>query len=286
LDHQISLSFHEGHFSAEFYVDGCTLPFSEITAVWSRVKPISLVSDAGSEQSLGQEFASKEWGYVLQSLPTLLSHARWINNPVAQQRMATKPYQLFLAQRVGLHIPATRITNNPQSAMQLFHENQEVAYKTLANFVFPPDQYIFTTRISPDALLHRGDAVRRAPGIFQNYVEKAYELRLTIVNQQVFTTKIHSQRFSKTQSDWRRSQLESEMYEPYEMPHEVLTRVQRFHRESGLTYGAYDFIVTPAGEYIFLECNPAGQWLWHEEQTGQPICAAMATTLMDSKNAT
>ena len=32
----------------------------------------------------------------------------------------------------------------------------------------------------------------------------------------------------------------------------------------GLKFGCFDFIVTPDGEYVFLEVNEAGQFLWIE----------------------
>lgn len=31
-----------------------------------------------------------------------------------------------------------------------------------------------------------------------------------------------------------------------------------------LMFGAFDFIVTPRNEWVFLEVNPNGQWLWLE----------------------
>ena len=36
-------------------------------------------------------------------------------------------------------------------------------------------------------------------------------------------------------------------------------------RALGILFGAFDFIVTPEGEHVFLEVNPAGQFLWVEE---------------------
>ena len=47
----------------------------------------------------------------------------------------------------------------------------------------------------------------------------------------------------------------------------------------GLVYGAIDMRLTAEGEYVFLEVNPAGQWLFIEERTGQPITAAVADCL-------
>jgi hypothetical protein len=30
--------------------------------------------------------------------------------------------------------------------------------------------------------------------------------------------------------------------------------------ELGLLFGAFDFILTPSGDYVFLEVNPCGEW--------------------------
>jgi glutathione synthase/RimK-type ligase-like ATP-grasp enzyme len=47
----------------------------------------------------------------------------------------------------------------------------------------------------------------------------------------------------------------------------------------GLSYGAIDMIVTPEGEFIFLEVNPHGAWLWIENEIGTPIAASLAESL-------
>jgi hypothetical protein len=38
-------------------------------------------------------------------------------------------------------------------------------------------------------------------------------------------------------------------------------------------------ILTPDGEFVFLELNPNGQWLWLEEELGLPLVASMADLL-------
>ena len=47
----------------------------------------------------------------------------------------------------------------------------------------------------------------------------------------------------------------------------------------GLLYGAFDFIVTPEGRHVFLEVNPAGQYLWVEAKTGLQITSAVVDAL-------
>ena len=50
-------------------------------------------------------------------------------------------------------------------------------------------------------------------------------------------------------------------------------------RRLGLVYGAIDLRFTEDGRYVFLEINPGGQSFYVEEQTRQPIAAALAACL-------
>jgi D-alanine-D-alanine ligase-like ATP-grasp enzyme len=49
----------------------------------------------------------------------------------------------------------------------------------------------------------------------------------------------------------------------------------------GLVYGAFDFIVTPEGRYVFLEVNPGGAYMWVEAATGLGITPALADALIE-----
>ena len=66
------------------------------------------------------------------------------------------------------------------------------------------------------------------------------------------------------------------------MPDEVVVKLRAFMGVLGLIYSAIDMRLTPDGEYVFLEVNPAGQWLFIEDRTGQPITAAVAEHLLTS----
>ena len=67
------------------------------------------------------------------------------------------------------------------------------------------------------------------------------------------------------------------------MKHRCTENIARKCREYlahlGLNFGCFDFIVTPSGDYVFLECNPNGQWLWVEDATGLKISEAIADFL-------
>src|SRR5205814_484076 len=106
-----------------------------------------------------------------------------------------------------------------------------------------------------------------------------YELRVTVVGARVFAAKIDSQANADAKLDWRRS-LHDVAYEAVALPEEIETRIQAFMRFFGLVYGAFDFIVTPQGGYVFLEVNPSGQYMWLECATGLGITAALADALI------
>jgi hypothetical protein len=63
------------------------------------------------------------------------------------------------------------------------------------------------------------------------------------------------------------------------VPTGVRRRVSAFMRHFGLTFGAFDFIVTPEGAWRFLEVNSNGQWHWIEQETGVPIARSIADLL-------
>ena len=125
----------------------------------------------------------------------------------------------------------------------------------------------------------QGGLIQHAPGIFQELVPKDYEVRLTVVADQMFAAKILSQQNELTKIDWRIAPHEI-TYEPVELPAEIRNSVKAFMTECGLVYSCLDFIVTPDGRHVFLESNPRGQYLWIEDYTRMPITEAIADAVM------
>lgn len=51
-------------------------------------------------------------------------------------------------------------------------------------------------------------------------------------------------------------------------------------RHVGLNYGCIDMIVTPNGEYVFLEINPSGQWYFVQMKTNMDIASAIVDLII------
>jgi len=68
-------------------------------------------------------------------------------------------------------------------------------------------------------------------------------------------------------------------YEVFDLPERVRAGLHRLVRSFGLNFASIDMVVTPEGEFVFLDLNPNGQWLWLEEELGLPLVAGMADLL-------
>ena len=140
---------------------------------------------------------------------------------------------------------------------------------------------LYANLLSNEELVAASQNISRAPSIYQEYIEKDYELRITVIGEDIYPVKIYSQTNENTIVDWRKDQLNLE-YELVSLDPEFEESLKNLHNNFNLIYGAYDFIVTPEGEHIFLEVNPVGQWLWLEEELGLDISQSIADLLSDA----
>jgi glutathione synthase/RimK-type ligase-like ATP-grasp enzyme len=123
---------------------------------------------------------------------------------------------------------------------------------------------LFTQQVQIEDLSEES-SLRASPGIFQELIPKAYELRVTAIGRRLFAAKLRSQEVEPAQLDYRAA-LDEVPIEPYELPLEVSEACLRVLEGLGLVFGCFDLIVTPTGEYVFLEVNEMGAFLWIEER--------------------
>lgn len=254
--------------------------FEEIHSVWYRLKRrCEHIADT-SEQRAEARFEWAEWMSLVESLSFIAAPTRWVNSHSIGRAMASKATQKTIAVKVGLRVPDTAVTNNPDSVLDLFSRHERLIYKSLRSAELSDCRGIFTTEISKSQVLSSARQIRVAPGIFQELIEKDHELRVTVVGEKLFSVRIDSQKIANTQLDWRRSMLGKELHEEVEIPEDLAVKILQFHKCSGLIYGAYDIVVPKIGEPVFLEVNPAGQWMWMEEMLGLPISLEIAKSLV------
>jgi len=202
-------------------------------------------------------------------LYTLAEKATWINSYEAHLRARNKLVQLREARSAGLAIPPTLMSNDPEQIEAFIKVNlpRRTIYKPFQPAWWETDNggvaFLETTVVNADSLPSPG-VLRLTPGIFQTYIEKAFEIRATFFGAHVVALKLHSQRHERGKIDWRaiaRTDLEVEIFS---LPAEVYQSCRRLIRELDIVFGCFDLIVTPQNEFVFLEVNEAGQFLWKE----------------------
>jgi glutathione synthase/RimK-type ligase-like ATP-grasp enzyme len=267
---------------------GMVVDITSIKSVWWRRPMDSSIQDDIHPGYM--QFISDESKIALRSFYSLLSEAFWMNNPIVSTRLLehNKLYQLKIASRLGLKTPRTLVTNDPNQILDFIHrEDSSAAVKILRGNFFSRENddqhlFIFTKRISEDVVREHFSEFRMAPVMVQEYIPKSIELRVTVIGEKVFACAIHSQASERTQDDWRRYDFDNVKHEPYVLPDEIQEKLVALIRYWGLTYGACDLILTPEGEYVFLEINANGQWYWIEQLTQMPISKTIAETLAEA----
>jgi glutathione synthase/RimK-type ligase-like ATP-grasp enzyme len=206
----------------------------------------------------------------------------WINRPDRDMTASFKVYQDHLARQLGLRTPRTLVTNDPATVREVAATGRSLVFKLMHGRLAQPDgrpATVLTTPVTPEHIEH-ADQVRFAPTMFQEYVPKTCEIRMTVVGRTVFPVTIDSQSEQKTSVDWRGTGGDSPPYGDFRpVPDDVLAAVPAMMDRLGLVYGAFDFIVDEAGRWVFLEVNSMGRYVWIEEDLGLPITAAIASLL-------
>lgn len=212
--------------------------------------------------------ARRECRHLLRSLYQLASpEAFWVNPLASDPRADLKPVQLAAAVRAGLTIPRTLISNDPSQIRCFLEELRgRTVYKPFHGSQWEDDDLmavLLTNEVTVEDL-PRDETLRLTPGIFQERIDKAHELRVTVMGSHVVTARLVTQESAATRLDWRMPGVKTRV-EPDRLPRRVEQACRRLMRDLGIVFGCFDFIVTPDGEHVFLEVNPAGQFLWVEE---------------------
>ncbi len=235
-------------------------------------------------------FFQREWATFHQGIALSLAYhgVFCVNPPHLEKAFREKACQLMLAAEAGLQIPSTLYTAHLPLARAFYDRHDDtIIYKPFTPYlhthqVVPGEplrvQKLLTNRVHADDLIEQ-DGALPTPGVFQPYIEKQIELRVVIVGRRIFACAIHSQQSTRSRDDWRRYDLDNTPYAAYNLPPIVADKLLRLMDRMGLVFGSVDLIVTPTGEYVFLEINPSGQFDWIAKLSGMPIYEHLAAML-------
>ena len=256
--------------------NGRALDVEDVRSIWWR-KPqkYSYIPEMTEDE---REFLRWELNHAVYGILESID-CYWMSHPAAIRHAAWKIEQLQRARSFGFDIPRTILTSNPQRVRAFYDECRgQVIYKVLygayigfsrqehlAENVIPASMLRVPTTMMTERELEMLDAAMGVPSLFQEYVDKRIELRVTVIGDEVFSAEIHSQAHETTKIDWRDYTV-AIPYRKADLPLEIEERCLRLVHSYGLTYGAIDLIHTPDDRYVFLENNPTGQFLFIQER--------------------
>ncbi len=201
--------------------------------------------------------------YLLETFPVCCvnpySASRFINN---------KSVQLVLAERCGMRVPRTLMSNTPGD-VRAFLENSH--HKTICKGFFPhiwkkddSEALAVTETFEITASqLPADEVLTYAPAIYQEMVAKQFDVRMVLMGETIYS---YSIRTPKGRLDWRQDTAQGLVeIETIETPPEVAQAALAFARQARLTFGSLDFAVDNDGRWWFLEINEQGQFLWLEQ---------------------
>ncbi|MER5428119.1 ATP-grasp ribosomal peptide maturase [Streptomyces sp. NPDC002588] len=267
----LSGEFVHGAFRGHLSSAGRLVSLDGLRSVWVRRPGTAAARAAQPSAWLTEESSQALYGMLRGT------GARWMNHPDASLRARHKPWQLRLAQRSGLPVPATLVTSFPQAARDFAERYPDLVVKPVSG-AHPqdPPRAVPTTRVPQGADFA---AVAYGPTLLQRRIAKRADIRLTAVGERLLAARkdtapgadpdVVDVRYAPSTTPWREA----------DVPPRLAEAVRMYLREAELSYGAFDFAEDADGTWWFLECNQSGQFGFVEVDTGQPIARTIAEWL-------
>ncbi|MEV5933452.1 ATP-grasp ribosomal peptide maturase [Streptomyces sp. NPDC052079] len=269
----VSLSgeYVHGRFRGHLSVGGRLVSIGGLRSVWVR-RPGTPAGRAPQPSAWLTEEASQALYGMLRGCD-----ARWMNHPDAARRARHKPWQLRLAQRCGLPVPATLITTFPRAAREFAERFPDLVVKPVSG-AHPqdPPRAVPTSRVAPDTDF---SAVAFGPTLLQRRVAKRADIRLTVVGERLLAARKATAPDADPEEVDVRFAAPGSPWEPVEVPARTADAVRTYLSHAELAYGAFDFAEDADGMWWFLECNQSGQFGFVEVETEQPIARTIAEWL-------
>jgi glutathione synthase/RimK-type ligase-like ATP-grasp enzyme len=177
-----------------------------------------------------------------------------------------------MAKSLNISIPDTLISNELAEITKFVRSKSRTIVKPLSNG-YPHS--IETRECTADDF--SDDAVvGLAPHIYQELVEAVSDIRVFIVGNSVFAGELKRDEIN-TKIDWR---MLASGWQAHQLSADCANSLLQLTHQMGLRTASHDLRLTAEGEYIYLETNPSGQFLFLEIDCDLPLSEAMAQYLI------
>jgi len=180
-----------------------------------------------------------------------------------EEQQHNKIHDLYIAQKIGLNIPNTIVTNKKEDLLAFYNlNNKKIITKPIKNSlnIENEDSWEFgkSTFIIKNEDLEVLDTYFNL-GFFQELIEKKFEIRVFFFEKKFYSMAIFSQKNEKTRVDYRNyDEDKPNRCVPYSLPKTIVAKLIRFINYKRINTGSIDIIFSKSNKYYFLENNPQG----------------------------
>lgn len=220
-----------------------------------------------------QLYFEQQWYQLFNYLRTILKCV-WINDPQNTFDAENRLHQLLTAQKLGLRIPETTITNIPDSGKAFLDKHADkTIIKVLHHheITFRQISHRFLTTTIKSSIKSKLDDLKYAPLIFQKKIPIEKEIRITLIGDKIFPVQITTTIDKNEYSDLHMVQEKHLRFKPIQIERDLERKCLKMNQTLGLSVASLDFIVDINGETYFLEINPIGDWNWLEKHIDLPM---------------
>ena len=209
-----------------------------------------------------KKFLSDESSSYFDFIDYYLSIKKSINS-LSTSRNVNKLILADIAKKSGFKIPATLITNCKKELQSFINRHGSAITKPIEKLLeYRTNKYwipMYTEEVTQDILDSLPDTF--AYSLFQEKIEKKYELRIFCLHGQKYAMAIFSQRDQQTSVDFRKYNMTKPNRNiPFKLPRQYSKITDEFMQRSGYNSGSLDILVDKNNDYYFLEINPVGQF--------------------------
>ncbi|MBN3945373.1 MAG: hypothetical protein HWQ38_02310 [Nostoc sp. NMS7] len=192
---------------------------------------------------------------------------RWVNSWQAYQLHKEKPIQLSMVNNIGVSIPQTLVSNDPEQIIHFTDSLDKAIFKPVYGGTYT--KLVTAEHLDPKRL---SLALRISPVKIQEYIPGT-NIRSYVIGESIYAAEIRT-----SQLDFRLDE-KSELI-PLKLPSSIQKQCLDIAKVLMLEWTAIDWRLKPSGEYVFLEANPSPMFLHFEEKTGFPITQQLVRLLM------
>lgn len=256
-------------------LDGNIVSIKDLSLIWwRRVNGVPRVPEYIQDEAM-RDLVINDCRATLFGLVSTEFQGRWINHPEASRVAENKLVQLKTAQKAGLRLPRTLISQDSQTVRRFCHElDYRVIVKVVAGTSKTP---IMTGLVTPQILAD--ESICLSPAIYQELIPGNYHLRICCFGEDIHTVLLKTDRL-----DWRYPL--DVVAEPYELDEKTAYRLRSIVKNLGLRMGIIDMKLASNGEPVWLEINPQGQFLFLEGICGIPLTEIFTQFLMNEAEPT